>query len=236
MTCTEINDDTCNTCTSGEVGCPLLCGATGLCQGIVIHFEDASSTYNCQETCTSFSGCNFYSYDPATKECFLFETCPTVDDTSCQGCISGTPGCEVEEEEGIFVIVVGGSNFDDGYLYDVELVSLDPITSPVPDCLTQLNPFPIPSYGSAGANDYLGTPYFCGGYTGSGNYNDICHKYVAASDEWVESGNMTEPRAYSGYGSSESWGLVMVGGGDPLPTFQPLNKQTMEKLLEIYLT
>ena len=129
LTCTEINVDTCSTCTSGrfypkwlnsfkkqlvkmicfswslwikysvgEVGCPLFCGAPGLCQGIVINFEDASSVYKCQEACTSFSRCNFYSYDPTTQECFMFETCPTLDDTSCQGCISGSPGCEVGEE------------------------------------------------------------------------------------------------------------------------------------------
>ena len=31
-------------------------------------------------------------------------------------------------------------------------------------------------------------------------------------DEWSRSGNMVEGRYNIGYGSSESWGLVMVGG------------------------
>ena len=52
-------------------------------------------------------------------------------------------------------MVIGGYNGT--YLYDVELTSLDPIFNPLPDCLTQLNNFPIP-YGSAGALDYSGNP------------------------------------------------------------------------------
>ena len=35
---------------------------------------------------------------------------------------------------------------------------------------------------------------------------------MAKSDEWVISGTMAEEKTNSGYGSSESWGLVMVGG------------------------
>ena len=31
-------------------------------------------------------------------------------------------------------------------------------------------------------------------------------------DQWINSGTLSEDKAYSGYGSSESWGLVMAGG------------------------
>ena len=40
----------------------------------------------------------------------------------------------------------------------------------------------------------------------------MCYKYEAANDEWVNSGTMSGSRSFSGYGSSESWGLVMAGG------------------------
>ena len=70
----------------------------GLCQGIIIHIEDAGSTVECQDACTNFNGCNFYSYDPATTNCLMFDTCPTLDDTLCPDCISGSPGCENNEE------------------------------------------------------------------------------------------------------------------------------------------
>ena len=35
---------------------------------------------------------------------------------------------------------------------------------------------------------------------------------MANSDEWVISGTIAEARSSSGYGSSESWGLVIAGG------------------------
>ena len=59
---------------------------------------------------------------------------------------------------GNFVIIVGGNN---GFvLDDVELISLDPVLTPVPDCLTQLNSFPIAFYAAAGALDYSGNSEF----------------------------------------------------------------------------
>ena len=61
--------------------------------------------------------------------------------------------CEVAGE--CMIMVIGG--FSNGsYLDDVELVSIDPISHPVPDCLSQLNPLPELTGGSAGALDYLG--------------------------------------------------------------------------------
>ena len=39
---------------------------------------------------------------------------------------------------------------------DVELVPLDPILYPVPDCLTELNPLPVTNAGAAGGLDYSG--------------------------------------------------------------------------------
>ena len=58
-----------------------------------------------------------------------------------------------------------------------------------------------------------GIPYVCGGYHQDGDtYSDLCYKYVAALDDWDISGTMSEERRNSGYGSSESWGLVMTGG------------------------
>ena len=54
-------------------------------------------------------------------------------------------------------------------------------------------------------------PFICGGKDDE-DYTDLCYKYVAALDEWEVSGTMAEERGYGGYGSSESWGLVMGGG------------------------
>ena len=61
-----------------------------------------------------------------------------------------------------------------------------------------------------------GIPFVCGGdsnFESALVYNDGCYKYEAANDEWINSGALSEGRrTFSGYGSSESWGLVMAGG------------------------
>ena len=55
-----------------------------------------------------------------------------------------------------FLMVIGGYSYSRGSLDDVELLSLDPTTYPVPDCLAQLNPLPVPIRAAAGALDYNG--------------------------------------------------------------------------------
>ena len=55
------------------------------------------------------------------------------------------------------VMVIGG--FNGSYLDEVELVSIDPVLHPVPECLSQLNPLPALTGASAGALDYLGKSY-----------------------------------------------------------------------------
>ena len=81
----------------GEVACPLpplVCGEAGLCQGTLVHGEGAASIGNCEDNCANFDGCNYYTFDPTLTQCYMFETCPSVDDTLCQECVSGSPGCD----------------------------------------------------------------------------------------------------------------------------------------------
>ena len=130
----------------------------------------ANSTGDCQDACTNFSGCLYYSYDPTSGECWMFDSCPTLDDTFCPECVSGSPGCEIEYNgnhakreiqfalyimtfsfSGHFLMVIGG----DFNSYKVEVVSLDPTSHPVPDCLTDLNQVNGISE-AAGALDYSG--------------------------------------------------------------------------------
>ena len=83
---------------SGEVACPLaplVCGEAGLCQGTLVHSENAGTTQDCDDACANFNGCNFYSFDPTLAECLMFETCPSVDDTFCPECVSGSPRCGI---------------------------------------------------------------------------------------------------------------------------------------------
>ena len=158
------------------MACPLLCGEPGLCQGITIHRESADTTTECQDACTNFTGCNYYTYDPTIAECFMFDTCPSVDNTLCPDCVSGSPGCGSSTEDGnihhgtcvcvcvtlkstkyllplgyFFMVICG---YGDGAGDNVELVPIDPDLYPVPECLSQLNPSPAPLVAMAGALDY----------------------------------------------------------------------------------
>ena len=37
--------------------------------------------------------------DPTTDECLMFDTCPTLDTDACPECVSGNPGCAIEDIE-----------------------------------------------------------------------------------------------------------------------------------------
>ena len=88
--------------------------------------------------------------------------------------------------------------------HSLQELSTIPVTQSS-DFITDLDTYRIDHFAGGGI------PFVCGGYANS-TYTDVCHKYVATSDEWVISGTMAEARAQTGYGSSESWGLVMAGG------------------------
>ena len=55
--------------------------------------------------------------------------------------------------KGYFIMAIGGFNGGEGDLDNVELVSLDPTSQPVPDCLTQLGPVTTSVRNAAGALD-----------------------------------------------------------------------------------
>ena len=56
---------------------------------------------------------------------------------------------------GYYIMTIGGTGpSGTGYLDDVELTSLEPDSSPIPECLSDLNPFPIELALSAGALEY----------------------------------------------------------------------------------
>ena len=83
---------------AGEADCTFICNEPGVCEGIMINSEESSTTTECQDACTNFIGCNYYSYDPTTKDCIMFDTCPALDAVVCAECVSGTPGCKVETQ------------------------------------------------------------------------------------------------------------------------------------------
>ena len=90
----------CNGQSIGSTPSDIMCGVSGVCEGLLIHTEDATTTAACQDACANFSGCSYYTHDPAADKCLMFETCPSLDEDFCPECISGSPGCEIENGEG----------------------------------------------------------------------------------------------------------------------------------------
>ncbi len=97
--------------------------------------------------------------------------------------------------------MVGGTSSDNDFLDNVELISLDPLSHPVPECLRQLENYPVGMRRGGGATlngDLVwdihnrleinvegfiaGHPVVCGGYRGSAM--DACYTYDSVEDSW----------------------------------------------------
>ncbi len=116
-----------------------------------------------QTSCAAFDGCNFYTFDPTGKGCIFFADCATQNDDFCPDCVTGQPGCNDDgggDGDGAIIMVESYRlkhiyNFffhfvahwvmvvsDSDCSATIEMVSLDPVNYPVPDCLRSLNDFP----------------------------------------------------------------------------------------------
>ena len=226
-TCDFIDAQSCPTCISGESACSpndfLSCELPGMCLGTILHQDVAESQQDCQDLCSTYDGCNFYTYNGADSFCQLFATCPDQSEDFCEGCVSGQPGCEIGNtttsttttsitttttstvDATSFMMVIGGRGSSDRA---VEVVSLDP-ENPLPECLTSLADLPFKLDGGSGAALSDGTPLACS------SHNSTCFKYKAEDDSWYATGDMIDERENAGYTFNNAMGLVMAGGQGP---------------------
>lgn len=82
-TCEIIVTNGCSSCITGQNTCPTdNCETEGFCLGTVIARDDyVSSRHSCDRECQKEPGCKYYSYSKRNKDCFLFEDCPSIDET-----------------------------------------------------------------------------------------------------------------------------------------------------------
>ena len=167
QTCNEVSTEDCPECVSGEYTCPVLrCNLEGECQGTFLAEGDKTSEVQCQDLCTSYTGCTFYTFHKSTGLCLLFEDCPELN--NCPTCVSGQPGCYVDDQttetppsstlpetstsdssgnlEYLFIV---GSPYSAQASQKTEIVSLTEGDS-IPDCLNALSDHPNELYYSAG--------------------------------------------------------------------------------------
>ena len=124
--------------------------------------NNRSPLFHLQCQCDEGRDCNYYTFNAQVKLCSLFATCDSYFD--CPACVTGDEQCWQElggdcslspTPEKLMMIIGGFTERDQvnhllGYTDDIELVSLD--SSPVPECLSSLNPFPFGTiHESAGA-------------------------------------------------------------------------------------
>ncbi len=145
--------------------------------------------------------------------------CPTLDTGICPDCLSGQPDCEVgggggEGDTDGFLMVVGGL-VEAEHSNSVEIITLDPESLPVPDCLQDLSPFPVAHFGAAGGvlSAEGDAPVVCGGSPDSPDPIYGCRKYDFGTDTWTNSSGLPHgPTYWAGSDYSKDWGLVVSGG------------------------
>ena len=113
--CLRLNNTHCgDNCVSGESECPEnMCGVKGKCLGrqdifFKIHYlysytyfllsgalegiRQVKDNNECVQHCQKFDKCNWHTFDPDTKICYLTADCPALDKT-CRNCVSSEKPC-----------------------------------------------------------------------------------------------------------------------------------------------
>ena len=198
--------------------------------------NNLSPLLHLQCQCDEERDCNHYTFNADVKLCSLFATCDSYFD--CPACVTGDEQCWQElggdcslsptpPTPEKLVMIIGGDTgrYEMRWTDDIELVSLD--SSPIPECLSSLNPFPFGTiYGSVGAA-LDGIPLICGGCIGectpgtcSCSPSTTCYKYDPIADTWVETATMSTYRIYDATDFTESFGLAMANAETPLEVTQ----------------
>ena len=76
----------------------LQCFVHGECtNGTLLTPQSSSNEYECLDTCKSKTNCTWFTFYPASKACFLFETSGSLVEALCPLCLSGQKECTVPE-------------------------------------------------------------------------------------------------------------------------------------------
>ena len=96
--CQVLDEEICPECLSGQHFCipdEPVCNVQGFCSGVLDQFEELPSLETCLQLCQSSFGCRWITFVQTTLECFLFKTCPELDE-SCDDCFCYERRCIVD--------------------------------------------------------------------------------------------------------------------------------------------
>lgn len=200
--------DGCGQCTSGENECqPFQCNVTGQCQGVQIHYEPVASKDHCLLLCRNSTGCKWYTHDTTTTLCFLYSTCPTLDE-SCGTCMSGESGCTPTGPEKYSKILVATGHGDPSTAKSqVEIIDI----SDSPKTCQDFPELPGKLYQTTGGLlDQV--PVICRGCSEDNSACDLGDCYKLATDgTWRHSATLDSPRSHSS-GVDLGNRLLVTGG------------------------
>ena len=90
--CDHISNQSCSSCLSGEVECPLSseCDIQGKCEGKVANIIHSPNSRECHLACQANANCRWYTFH--NRICQLLKTNDVIDET-CQNCRCGKKEC-----------------------------------------------------------------------------------------------------------------------------------------------
>ncbi len=175
----------------------------GTCQGEEDHFEETNTEAACLSLCVRDPDCNWYTYNRAVKLCYLFKTCPSIDE-ECSTCMSGEKGCKI----GILnkLLVTTGAPLE----YAGSTTEIIDIDNPESICEDYFKYPRGSSYGAIGGLLSKNRPFICGG-----NSNGYIRECFVLGNDTVHT-TLTQARHEAasivlGDGS----GLFVTGGRAP---------------------
>ena len=93
---TVLSEGSCAQCVSGQRECQVAqCDLNGVCQGNLLGHTVQPNGKACQDECKKQETCLWYSYGKTSRICFVFETCPNVDESQLDF-VTGQPFCETD--------------------------------------------------------------------------------------------------------------------------------------------
>ena len=82
-----------------QMSLSLTCLKPGICiNGITLYNYHTNDYNDCAQNCHEDSNCQWFTFDPESDKCHLYETCPTISASNCPKCISSETKCPGEKE------------------------------------------------------------------------------------------------------------------------------------------
>ena len=85
-------------CQSIATNRDLQCFLPGECtNGTLLTAQASTNEYECLDLCKSQPNCTWFTFNPESNACLLYENCDSMDEALCSVCLSGQMECSAPE-------------------------------------------------------------------------------------------------------------------------------------------